>query len=110
MVVPKGSYHAFTSTTAGRVLFVCAPSGNEEMFLEMGKLGAGATEEQLADVAARFGMVDLPDAGAAAWRPEQARLAGNPRRRAAKERPMSVRPRCDPKRPESEGHSGAGSA
>lgn len=78
VVVPKASYHAFTTTTGGRVLFVCAPSGNEEMFLEMGKLGADATEEQLAEVADRFGMVGLPDAEAAAWRPEMPRLADSP--------------------------------
>ncbi len=40
-----GSQHAFTTATGGRVLFVCSPSGNEEMFLEIGALGTGGTNQ-----------------------------------------------------------------
>ena len=41
VLVPQGSQHAFTTATGGRVLFVCSPSGNEEMFLEIGALAPG---------------------------------------------------------------------
>ena len=70
VVVPKASHHAFTTSTGGRVLFVCSPSGNEEMFLEMGRLGPDATDEQLADVRERFGTVGLPGKDGAPWKPE----------------------------------------
>ncbi len=51
VVVPRGSQHTFTTATGGRMLFVCSPSGNEEMFLEMGRLGLNPAAEQLAEVA-----------------------------------------------------------
>ena len=53
VLVPQGSQHAFTTATGGRVLFVCTPSGNEEMFLEIGALGPQPAPEQLAQVSAR---------------------------------------------------------
>lgn len=70
VLVPQGSQHAFTTGTGGRVLFVCTPPGNEEMFLEIGALGPGATPEQLAQVSTRFGTVGLPGPEGAPWRPE----------------------------------------
>jgi quercetin dioxygenase-like cupin family protein len=63
VVVPKGSYHSFTTATGGRALFVCSPSGNEEMFLELGKLGTNPTADQVAEVGRRFRMVPLPETG-----------------------------------------------
>jgi hypothetical protein len=45
------------------------PSGNEEMFLEMGRLGPDATEEQLDSVRARFQMVGLPGDAGMPWHP-----------------------------------------
>ncbi|MBV8718419.1 MAG: cupin domain-containing protein [Chloroflexi bacterium] len=68
VVIPRASQHAFTTATGGRILFVCCPAGNEEMFLEMGRLGPHATDEQLAEVARRFAMVPLAG-DAYAWRP-----------------------------------------
>jgi len=59
VVVPKASQHTFTTRTGGRMLFACAPSGNEELFLEQEKLGRNPTEEQLADLRARMGTVEL---------------------------------------------------
>jgi mannose-6-phosphate isomerase-like protein (cupin superfamily) len=59
VVVPRGSQHTFTTPTGGRVLFVSAPSGNEEFFLEMGRLGPNPTSEQLADLNTRFQTVGL---------------------------------------------------
>lgn len=69
VLVPRGSQHTFTTPTGGRVLFVCSPSGNEEMFLEMGKLGPDASPEQMADVADRFRMVGMPGDNGLPWRP-----------------------------------------
>ena len=68
VVVPRGAHHAFT-TTGGRMLFVCTPSGNEEMFIEMGELEPAAAPDDVAAIAAKWQMV--PPAGAAAepWRP-----------------------------------------
>ena len=54
VVVPRGSSHVFSTETGGRVLFVCSPAGNEELFLELGRLGPNPTPEQLADLDARF--------------------------------------------------------
>ena len=68
LVVPRGSYHAFTTSTGGRVLFVCSPSGNEEMFLEVGQLGTSATPDQTAAVAARFQTVSLSGEAGRAWK------------------------------------------
>ena len=50
VLVPQGSQHAFTTATGGRVLFVCTPSGNEEMF-------------RARQVSARSGTVGLPGPG-----------------------------------------------
>ena len=61
VVVPQGSYHSFTTSTGGQALFVSLPAGNEELFLEMGKLGPHPTPEQLADLNARFQTTGLGD-------------------------------------------------
>jgi len=68
VVVPRASQHTFTTATGGRMLFVCSPSGNEELFVEMGKLGPDATPEQLAELNARFRTVSLPGDDGAPWR------------------------------------------
>lgn len=69
VVVPRGSHHSFTTSTGGKTLFVCSPSGNEELFIEMGQLGPNATPNQLAVLNARFRTVSpLGDEGAP-WRP-----------------------------------------
>lgn len=70
VVVPRGSHHTFTTSTGGRMLFVCSPSGNEEMFLEMGHLGPGATLQQIDEIKARFQTVSLSGKAGAPWRPE----------------------------------------
>lgn len=59
VLVPRGSQHTFTTSTGGRILFVSAPAGNEEMFFEMGELGSNPTPEQLAQINARFQTVGL---------------------------------------------------
>lgn len=66
-VVPRGSAHTFTTETGGRILFVSSPSGNEEFFLEMGKLGPAPAPEQLADLNVRFQTTGPGDDGAS-WR------------------------------------------
>lgn len=71
VVVPKGSQHAFTTSSGGRILFACSPSGNEEMFLEMGRLDQGAPSQQMAEIRARFQTVDLPGGAGAPWRPDR---------------------------------------
>jgi mannose-6-phosphate isomerase-like protein (cupin superfamily) len=65
--VPRGSHHTFTTGTGGRVLFVCAPAGNEEMFLELGRLGSDATADEMTALYDRFNTVELSgdDGGAA---------------------------------------------
>ena len=68
-VVPRGSQHAFTTATGGRMFFVCSPSGNEEMFLELGRLGAQPDPVAVAEVAARFGMSGIPGDAGRPWRP-----------------------------------------
>ncbi|WP_084316301.1 cupin domain-containing protein [Actinospica robiniae] len=70
VVVPRGSQHTFTTPTGGRVLFVSSPAGNEEFFLELGRLGLNATPEQLADLSARFQTVGLGEQEAS-WREMQ---------------------------------------
>jgi len=71
VLVPKGSQHAFTTATGGRVLFVCTPSGNEEMFLEISALGPDASPDELARVSARFHTAGLPGPEGAPWRPHR---------------------------------------
>ncbi|HUC15923.1 MAG TPA: cupin domain-containing protein [Acidimicrobiales bacterium] len=68
VVVPKGSFHAFTTATGGRMLFACSPSGNEELFMEMGRLGPEATAEQLSELNDRFRTVSLPGDEGSPWR------------------------------------------
>jgi quercetin dioxygenase-like cupin family protein len=60
VLVPQGSQHAFTTSTGGRMMFVCTPSGNEEMLLEIGALGPDPSLDQLAQVSARFSTAGLP--------------------------------------------------
>jgi len=60
VVVPRAAQHTFTTATGGRMLFVCSPSGNEELFAEMGDLGPEPTADQLAQLNARFGTIGLP--------------------------------------------------
>ena len=68
VVVPKGSFHAFTTATGGRMLFACSPSGNEELFVEMRRLGPAATAGQLSEVNDRFYAVSLPGDEGPPWR------------------------------------------
>jgi mannose-6-phosphate isomerase-like protein (cupin superfamily) len=60
VIVPKGSQHTFTTRTGGRMLFVCSPAGNEELFLELEKLGGDPTGEQLAELHERMRTIGLP--------------------------------------------------
>ncbi|MEU7875188.1 hypothetical protein [Dactylosporangium sp. NPDC049140] len=60
----------FTTATGGKLLFVRSPSGNEEMFLEMGELGHTATSDQLKALSERFETVGLAGDDAS-WRPVQ---------------------------------------
>ena len=59
VVVPRGSHHTFVTATGGKILFVSAPAGNEQMFAELARLGPGASPEQAAEVEKRFGMTAL---------------------------------------------------
>ena len=68
MVVPRGSYHTFVTATGGRLLFVSAPAGNEELFLELGRLGPAASAEQMAEVNLRFATTALPGDEGRPWR------------------------------------------
>ena len=68
VVVPRGAYHTFTTATGGRLLFVSAPSGNEELFVELGALGPNPTPEQLAEVNTRFATTALPGDEGRPWR------------------------------------------
>ena len=54
VVVSRGSHHAFVTATGGRLLFVSAPAGNEELFPGLGRLGPAASVEQIAEVDRRF--------------------------------------------------------
>ena len=68
VVVPRGSYHTFVTATGGRLLFVSAPAGNEELFLELGRLGPAASTEQTARVDQRFTTAALPGDEGRPWR------------------------------------------
>jgi hypothetical protein len=68
VVVPRGSQHTFT-TTGGRMLFVCSPAGNEEMFIEPDAAGSEVTPEQISDITARWQTVSPPGEAALPWRP-----------------------------------------
>jgi hypothetical protein len=50
------------------MLFTCSPSGNEELFVEMGRLGPAATAEQLSGLNDRFHTVSLPGDEGLPWR------------------------------------------
>jgi mannose-6-phosphate isomerase-like protein (cupin superfamily) len=69
VVVPRGSQHAFTTSTGGRILFVCAPSGNEEMFIALSALEPDATSEARDAVYARFETRGIEGPDGAPWRP-----------------------------------------
>lgn len=69
VVVPRGTYHSFVTPTGGKVLFTCSPSGNEEMFRELGRLGPNPSAEQVAQVHERFAMTELPGDENRPWRP-----------------------------------------
>jgi quercetin dioxygenase-like cupin family protein len=66
--VPRGSQHTFTTASGGTVLFISAPAGNEELFLELGRLGQGASEADLAALNKRFNTYGLPGEGGRPWR------------------------------------------
>jgi mannose-6-phosphate isomerase-like protein (cupin superfamily) len=68
VVVPRGSYHTFVTATGGRLLFVSAPAGNEELFLELGRLGTAASTEQVAEVDRQFATTALPGDEGRPWR------------------------------------------
>jgi mannose-6-phosphate isomerase-like protein (cupin superfamily) len=72
VVVPRDSYHTFITATGGRLLFVGASAGNEELFLERGSLGPAASPEQIAEVLTRFATTALPGDEGRGW--------GQPRR------------------------------
>jgi mannose-6-phosphate isomerase-like protein (cupin superfamily) len=46
VVVPRGAYHTFLTATGGKMLFVSAPSGNEDLFVELGRLGPNPTADR----------------------------------------------------------------
>jgi hypothetical protein len=50
------------------MLFACSPSGNEELFVEMRRLGPAATAGQLSEVNDRFHAVSLPGDEGPPWR------------------------------------------
>jgi mannose-6-phosphate isomerase-like protein (cupin superfamily) len=68
VVVPRGSYHTFMTATGGRLLCVCAPAGNEELLLELGRLGPDARPERTAEVYRRFATTALPGDEGRPWR------------------------------------------
>jgi mannose-6-phosphate isomerase-like protein (cupin superfamily) len=68
VVVPRGSFHTFTTATRGKVLFVSSPAGNEELFTELGRLGPSPSQEQLAKVDERFATDRLPGDEGRPWR------------------------------------------
>jgi hypothetical protein len=67
VVVPRGSYHTFVTATGGRLLFVSAPAGNEELFVELGRLGPAVSPEQVAEVSKRFATTALPGDEGRPW-------------------------------------------
>ncbi|MET8278973.1 cupin domain-containing protein [Micromonospora sp. NPDC005174] len=67
VVVPRGAYHTFVTPTGGKLLFVSAPAGNEQLFEELGSLGPNPTPEQLAEVDQRFATTPLPGADGRPW-------------------------------------------
>jgi len=71
VVVPRGSHHTFVTATGGKVLFVSAPAGNEQMFAELARLGPGASPEQAAEVEQRFGMTTMSGDEGRPWRGPQ---------------------------------------
>jgi hypothetical protein len=68
VVIPRGSHHTFTTST-GRLLFVCGPSGNEEMFLDFKALGADPDPKQVTELIAQHETVFPAGDQAAPWRP-----------------------------------------
>lgn len=66
--VPRGSQHTFTTASGGRMLFVSVPAGNEELFLEMGRLGPDPSADDLAGLNQRFNTYGLPGDSGRPWR------------------------------------------
>ncbi|HEY9327081.1 MAG TPA: cupin domain-containing protein [Streptomyces sp.] len=60
ILIPRGSHHAFTTQTGGKILFVGSPAGNEDFFLEISRLGERATTAQVREIWNRFGTRGLP--------------------------------------------------
>jgi mannose-6-phosphate isomerase-like protein (cupin superfamily) len=71
VVVPRGSYHTFVTATGGKILFVSGPAGNEQMFVELGRLGPGASPQQAAEIEERFSITALPGDEGRPWRGPQ---------------------------------------
>ncbi len=67
VVVPRGSYHTFVTPTGGKLLFVSAPAGNEQLFVELGELGSDPTADQLAAINERFATTSLPGDEGRPW-------------------------------------------
>jgi quercetin dioxygenase-like cupin family protein len=70
VVVPSGSQHSFTTQTGGKMLFVCSPAGNEELFLEIGKLGPGPDSDKVAEINERFQTFGLSEDAEPAFYPD----------------------------------------
>jgi quercetin dioxygenase-like cupin family protein len=68
VVVPRGAYHTFTTATGGKLLFVSSPAGNEELFIELGRLGPDPSPQQLAEIDHRFATTKLPGDEGGGWR------------------------------------------
>jgi quercetin dioxygenase-like cupin family protein len=68
VVVPAGAYHTFVTATGGRMLFVSSPAGNEELFLELGRLGPDPAAEQVAEINRLFATTALPGDDGRPWR------------------------------------------
>ncbi|GIH15158.1 cupin domain-containing protein [Rugosimonospora africana] len=67
VVVPRGAHHTFVTPTGGRLLFVSAPAGNEELFEELGRLGPSPTADEVAAVDERFATERLPGDEGRPW-------------------------------------------
>jgi mannose-6-phosphate isomerase-like protein (cupin superfamily) len=68
VVVPRGSYHTFVTATGGKMLFASSPAGNEQMLVELGRLGPVALPGQAAEVEKRFGLTTLAGEEGRPWR------------------------------------------
>jgi hypothetical protein len=59
----------FVTATGGRMLFVSSPAGNEEFFLELGRLGPDPAPDQTSEVNGRFTTAALPGDEGRSWQP-----------------------------------------